>query len=310
MHINPQSKDIMRIAGIKSSPYKTMFFTIAIAMCSGVSSAQNLLENAISYDSGNYNSVEAFYAQGWIACDAEGNRIEPQTSAQSVFSPINANLTVQYLTQTLSFTGNFSTNEYLQPNMPVAVLSYPYDKDNPEKDLLNYNFPVEVSEEGDYIFSCGMLRLSGIKKYQANDPLPAKGWLVIVASDDLNRKNIELKQDESGNNYMSVTDSAGEKCNFIYSYVPGSGDAVGSISGMKLRLKPSTKYITIYGPSWLPALGNLSLTRLFTGSVETSDLVTDSIAFPTYYDLQGRQLKSAEGICIEKRGNSSRLIRK
>lgn len=290
---------------------------IALSVISSQADAQtvttsNLLEYAIpaASESSEFNSPEAFY-QKWIVCDAEGNRITDTSSYVSEYSKINDNWTATYDSKDYQLKGGLASNPYLEQGSPLVVFDFKYSATNYNQNFVNYSYPLEVPLTGRYAFTGGIVRVGKATNKTTPSPTTAitsSGYLIIVAAKDLSPKDIRLKQGSDGVYKLSVTDQEGRNCSFIYAPMPAlDSDNYGSFSDT-IDLTTDTKYLSVYGPSWLPALGGLTLCGLSTGIEGITDIESEKSETMLYYDMQGRQLSAPSGLCIEKRGNQTRKI--
>lgn len=298
---------------MKTSLFALLTLGFAI-MPMNVYASNNLLEGAISSNPAEYNSVDDFYKK-WIVCDMDGNPFADQTSYISEFTTIAQNWTIKYNNTQYQPFGSY--NDYIGIGTPMAVFQFGFSATEVAPNYINYNFPITVPEDGEYILTGGMVTLTQqTNVFKAKDSaIPNMGFFVFVASDRLDRKVMSLVPKENNDGYnLVVTDSEGKECNMAYVGVPrwsgntGSSSCFGQFE-QPIYLTTDTKYFTVYGPDWLPGLASLSLIKKGSDDTGGVDILNDEpISETKYFDLQGRQLLNPMGICIQVKDGKSKLL--
>jgi hypothetical protein len=270
--------------------------------------SENLIFNAITSNTSNFDSQSEFY-NVWRVSDSDGNRLTDSQQPLAYFTGYLSGSRINYDGSVLTTYNDFSN--LIADNQPLAVLTYPTNSTSLDT---NYNLPIAISGEGDYLLS-GVV---GIAKHATKIPTTTTVndccCMVVTADATPGKKNMEFVQQEDGLYTIKVTEQNGENAVYGFSWLSDLATKYQQAIAFEytLHLTPEHKYLSFYMPSYLMALGNLKLEIKTATSVISVQTPDDDNAKTVYYDLQGRKLSNTDsllpGFYIRKCGSKTEKL--
>lgn len=286
---------------------QTFILLAMLGLCAGAY-ADNLLIGAFETDESQYNLPDAFY-QCWQCHYADGTTPGVDTRPNSCFSYIIPGGFVDYNGERITIFG--ASKAGFEDNNPIVLLDYPaYNSAKPYADF-NYSYPITITEEADYWLRGSVIPLTpGTPLSSPVNTVNEYQIMVFVGDNVPGGKTIEVV-DRDDSTVLEVRDGSGSLMPSVFVGLHDNGSSTGSKSFEKvLHLTPATKFLTIYAPTRLCMVGNLTLFKDGdTGVADITDAFDGSAAI--YYDITGRHildLTEAMGVVIEVRGHTSRKI--